>query len=284
MRRKQITSLLLSSILALSAMATPFTQLPVYAAETASDAVESEEAGADAESDKSDTDASDAGAGEVDGGNQTEGNQSDETGEASGGNSENGNSGTTDGETVADSAEGEDSGEVSGDNNTGDNTEAAEDEETVEDSEDEDGSVENEEPAAGETTDEADSDFIFSGVVSVTTEGQEVVPEEKGGESPDDLFADYVEKSFNGELSKSSLKKRGAKSAGSNLSGIDRAIYNNISACLPQIAAGERASTVFEISVDELGLEKTAWTAEELGIDGIIVEGESTQAALDAVE
>ena len=70
MRRKQITSLLLSSILALSAMATPFTQLPVYAAEAESDAVASEEAGTDAESDKSDTDDSDAGAGEVDGGNQ----------------------------------------------------------------------------------------------------------------------------------------------------------------------------------------------------------------------
>ena len=282
MRRKQITSLLLSSILALSAMATPFTQLPVYAAEAASDAVESEEAGADAGSDKSDTDASDAGAGEADGGNQTEGNQSDETGESSGGNSENGNSGTTDGETVADSAEDEDSGEVSGDNNTGDNTEAAEDEETVEDSEDEDGSVENEEAAAGETKDEADGDFIFSGVVSATTEGQETVPEENGGESPDDLFADYVEKSFNGELGKaSSLKKRGAKSAGSNLSGIDRAIYNNISACLPQIAAGERASTVFEISVDELGLEKTAWTAEELGIVSVLTLDEDGNIALD---
>lgn len=282
MRRKQITSLLLSSILALSAMATPFTQLPVYAAEAASDAVESEEAGADAESDKSEADASDEGAGEADGGNQTEGNQSDETGESSGGNSENGNSGTTDGETVADTGEDEDSGEVSGDNNTGDNTEAAEDEETVEDSEDEDGTVVDEEAAAGETKDEADGDFIFGGVVSATTEGQETVPEETGGESPDDLFADYVEKSFNGELSKTpSLKKRGAKSAGSNLSGIDRAIYNNISACLPQIAAGERASTVFEISVDELGLEKTAWTAAELGIVSVLTLDENGNVALD---
>ena len=282
MRRRQITSLLLSSILALSAMATPFTQLPVYAAEAESDAVESEEAGADAGSDKSEADASDEGAGEADGGNQTEGNQSDETGESSGGNSENENSGATDGETVEDSSEDEGSGEVSGDNNTGDNTEAAEDEGTVEDSENEDGSVEDEEAAAGETKDEADGDFIFSGVVSVTTEGQDVVPEEKGGESPDDLFADYVEKSFNGELGKaSSLKKRGAKSAGSNLSGIDRAIYNNISACLPQIAAGERASTVFEIFVDELGLEKTAWTAEELGIVSVLTLDEDGNIALD---
>ena len=160
MRRKQITSLLLSSILALSAMATPFTQLPVYAAEAEIDAVESEESG---------TDASDEDVGEADGGNQMEGIQPDETGASSGESSENGNSGTIDGETVADTAEDEGSGEVSNDDNTGDNIEAADDEETVKDSE----------VAAGETKDEADGDFIFSGVVSATTEGQDFIPEEK---------------------------------------------------------------------------------------------------------
>ena len=101
MRRKQITSLLLSSILALSAMATPFTQMHVYAAEAEIDAVESEESG---------TDASDEDVGEADGGNQTEGIQPDETGASSGESSENGTSGTIDGETVADTAEDEGSG------------------------------------------------------------------------------------------------------------------------------------------------------------------------------
>ena len=54
-----------------------------------------------------------------------------------------------------------------------------------------------------------------------------------------------------------------------------------IAACLPAIAAGERASTVFEISVDELGLDKTYWTAEELGFESLFVLDEDGEYVTD---
>ncbi len=117
---------------------------------------------------------------------------------------------------------------------------------------------------------ETDESHIYEGIVSVMTEGQEIVPKNINGESPDKLFADYVEKSFYGETSEDTfLKNRSEKNTASALNGIDRVIYDKIASALPQIAAGERASTVFDISVDEFGLEKTAWTAEELSVASI---------------
>ena len=110
----------------------------------------------------------------------------------------------------------------------------------------------------------------FKGVATVTTDGQEVFPEDIDGKSSDELFAEYVENSFSGQAEQVSPQKRNAKrSASSGLTGIDSVIYESIASELPLIAAGERASTVFEFSVDELGLEKTMWTAKELGLPTI---------------
>ena len=86
----------------------------------------------------------------------------------------------------------------------------------------------------------------------------------------DDLFAEYVNREFgisNGGAVK--LKARRIP-AGSRLSGVDRAIYDYISAELPLIASGERTSTIFEIPVKQLGLEQLRWTAEELGVENIV--------------
>ena len=106
----------------------------------------------------------------------------------------------------------------------------------------------------------------------VIEEGAEevVVDGEKGGPSSDELFAEFVERSFEGQpLSAASAKKRSAVSA---LQGNDRMVYNHLAGLLPQIAAGERASTEFEITPAILGLENNSWTAEELGIE--VVEWE----------
>ena len=108
---------------------------------------------------------------------------------------------------------------------------------------------------------------IINQVIEFRIEGQAVRPEDNSGKTPDDFFADYVDRSFNGQSS--TAMRRRAKSASSSLTGIDRAIYDHIASYLPAIAAGEHASTVFEIPVDELGMEQTLWTAEELGMDSI---------------
>ena len=116
----------------------------------------------------------------------------------------------------------------------------------------------------------------------VIEEGAEevVVDGEKGGPSSDELFAEFVERSFEGQpLSAASAKKRSAVSA---LQGNDRMVYNHLAGLLPQIAAGERASTEFEITPAILGLENNSWTAEELGIDAVVIKDENGKAYISA--
>ena len=124
-------------------------------------------------------------------------------------------------------------------------------------------------PAVGVKDDEPLLDVV------VTVEGTEevVLPSDTGAPSSDELFAEFVERSFEGQpLSKASRKLR---SAVSSLQGYDRAIYNYIAGQLPQIAAGEQASTEFEITTEIMGLEKNSWTAEELGVDAVFAKDEN---------
>lgn len=113
----------------------------------------------------------------------------------------------------------------------------------------------------------------FTDEAVIEEEAEEVVAAgDKGGPSADELFAEFVERSFEGQpLSSASGKKRSAVSA---LQGNDRMVYNYIAGFLPQIAAGEHASTEFEITPAILGLENDSWTAEELGIDSVVTKGE----------
>lgn len=110
----------------------------------------------------------------------------------------------------------------------------------------------------------------FTGSISLVLDGQTVIPDESGESDPEALFSDYVDNAFG--MAGSSSRKRARKSAGSRLTGIEAEIYSNIAGCLPDIASGLRASTIFEIQPDQLGLEKTFWTAEELGVASILEE------------
>ena len=50
------------------------------------------------------------------------------------------------------------------------------------------------------------------------------------------------------------------------LTGVNLKIYEGLKWEIARIASGERSSTVIEIPVADLGLTKTRWTAEELGV------------------
>ena len=121
----------------------------------------------------------------------------------------------------------------------------------------------------------------FMDEIVIEEEAEEVVAAgDKGGPSEDELFAEFVERSFEGQpLSAASAKKRSAVSA---LQGNDRMVYNHLAGLLPQIAAGERASTEFEITPAILGLENNSWTAEELGIDAVVIKDENGKAYISA--
>lgn len=57
-----------------------------------------------------------------------------------------------------------------------------------------------------------------------------------------------------------------------DLSGIEKAIYNELKAMVKAVADGEESSAKFEIPVERLGIKST-WTKEELGVTGELLEG-----------
>jgi len=74
---------------------------------------------------------------------------------------------------------------------------------------------------------------------------------------------------------------KGAKNAGAKLTGLDAEIYRALKAEIQKVAAGERSSTEFSFTPEELGITKTSWTGEELGT-AIVVNGSISQAAMTA--
>ena len=246
MKRKQITSVLLSFALAASAFSAPFAQIPVFAAEEAS---AEENAVEDADGEESDA--------------------ADEAQDQQGAES------FDDDEIVAQ----EDADEQDGSTAPGnaDDSAAPESDEEI---------IEEADPSQDETDngpkDAQPGDFIFKGTVSASTDGQEAMPEDNSGKSSDDLFADYVDNSFGIQDGQpASGRKRAPRSAASGLSGSNRAIYDSIAGYLPAIAAGERASTVFEFNIEEINLEKTSWTAGELGVASILAVDENGNIIFD---
>ena len=109
----------------------------------------------------------------------------------------------------------------------------------------------------------------------------DIEAEYAGSDTPldnDELFDKYVESLFADESSSLPLLKRRAPLTGANL-----AIYEKIKPEIAMVARGSRTSTVFTVSIEQLGLEKNGWTAKELGIDSIVEDGEISQEAVDAM-
>ena len=130
--------------------------------------------------------------------------------------------------------------------------------------------AEDDEAASDETEKGTTDPMEIEGPIDGEPTMETYVPGDTDGQSSDDLFAAYVDKAFGG--ADSSKKLRGGGYAGARLTGVNRAIYNYIAAEIPAIASGERASTSFAIDAEEIGIKKN-WTAQDLGVDAIVVDG-----------
>ena len=118
-----------------------------------------------------------------------------------------------------------------------------------------------------------------SAVVEYEQDGQSYTPETVQSDDPEDLFADYAE-----GLAKAQTRIiEQKKTAGNKLSGVSKNIYSILKSYISEVAAGDRASTVFEVQVNDLGIEKLTWTAEELGVESIIADDEITEEAAAAL-
>lgn len=96
----------------------------------------------------------------------------------------------------------------------------------------------------------------------------------------DELLEEYIEIS----LGVSNEAKYSASGAGHALTGAERTIYNALKEKVSDVAKGRHASTAFELQTYEMGLQKTSWTAQDLGLYSIFDSGNHvSEAASSAV-
>ena len=89
---------------------------------------------------------------------------------------------------------------------------------------------------------------------------------------PDNLLDGYADKEL-GSLLPQRPVLRAPKNVGGNLSGYSSILYQEHKSVIGQIAAGQRESTVISIPSETLLDGKVIWTAEELGVDPLVVDG-----------
>lgn len=99
----------------------------------------------------------------------------------------------------------------------------------------------------------------------------------------EDLFAQYVDRELGSNLfSVSQAQTYASNEFGSQLDGMTELCYRLIKPEVERIAKGSRTSTCIEITPEQLGLGGR-FTAEDLGVEAIISNGQFTQEAMDAV-
>lgn len=114
---------------------------------------------------------------------------------------------------------------------------------------------------------------------AVNAAGEEFLPGPDSLPDSDELFAAYVRQEFDREIC-GGISTFGT-AAGDRLSGLERAVYDDLKAKVTETANGTRSSTVFAVSAD---LSSLRWTKEELGVGAIISDGSITDAAKTAAE
>ena len=140
-----------------------------------------------------------------------------------------------------------------------------------------------------ETVPEVNTEDSEDVTVTATEETEEDSALPDGNLSSEEMFSSYVERVFcmNAPASNPMLKARRA-TAGSRLTGYNRAVYDHIGAQLPLIESGQRTGTIFTIPISEMNLDKTEWTfteLQELGAGTIVGEdGKLTDEAKTVIK
>ena len=110
---------------------------------------------------------------------------------------------------------------------------------------------------------------------SISAEDIDMPPEE-------DMLSDYIDSVMYPSPS-GMRQKMYSVYAGSNLRGMNAALYTAMRQRIALVASGELSNTRFELKIDDLDLEKRSWTAEELGVDSIVVNGKIPSTVTQAV-
>ena len=119
-------------------------------------------------------------------------------------------------------------------------------------------------------------------------EDQKFRPGENAGPDSEELFADYLDQEIYSAAGKEDKKDvpnpsgesdgriKAKKNTGSRLTGNDKRIYQVLMKYIAETAAGKRASTRYEIGVDDLGIKNKYFTAEDLGVSRLTYQKNGT--------
>ena len=108
------------------------------------------------------------------------------------------------------------------------------------------------------------------------------------GKSNGELLDTYAEQQIS-ELLPDQAILMVSKDLGARLKGNDALVYSRLKEQIADVAAGRLTSTVFTVTLEDLGIQSRSWTAEELGVEAILVENSDgsygiAEDACDAVD
>lgn len=112
----------------------------------------------------------------------------------------------------------------------------------------------------------------------------ELPPEEEqfqlGGLDSDEAFEGYVNQLFG--IEKPRTLFRAVRLIGDNLTGKEKVAYTTMKAEIAKVAAGDRASTIFELTAEALGLDGKYY-ADDLGVNSVVSGKKISDAATTAM-
>ena len=103
-----------------------------------------------------------------------------------------------------------------------------------------------------------------------------------GSDDNDSLLNAYAQQQLD-SLRPQGMSTQAVHDTGASLSGVNRTVFYNLKNQIKTVAAGEATSTIFTIPVESLGLSKTSWTAEDLGLETLVADGTFSDEAMAAV-
>ena len=92
----------------------------------------------------------------------------------------------------------------------------------------------------------------------------------------DKQLEDYFKKGVENKLGKKRSTRKSASSAGANLKGNDRIVYDYLKPKIALIASGTEHSTEIEIPISVFGIDKNEFTASDLGVSSIVLYDSQT--------
>ena len=117
---------------------------------------------------------------------------------------------------------------------------------------------------------------------SYTVEAEEQTLAPLANQNDDTLLDAYVEKRLSEALPDGAVLFTAQQELADKLTGNNSVIYDRLESMVMEVAAGELSSTIFTVSAQDV-LGKTEFTAEELGVQTVVSNGDISEEAQAAI-